>query len=56
MGKNVKLTSTRGLIAIGLTLAYITLCITGKDTTQFLPVYMLVIGYMFSRDDGDNTK
>lgn len=56
MGKNIKLTSTRGLIAVSLTLAYIALNITGKDATQFLPVYMLVIGYMFSRDDGDNTK
>ena len=61
MGKNVKLNSTRGLIAILLTLTLM-LCIFFKDKETFIsytPVYMLILNYMFGKDDnntGDNIK
>lgn len=60
MGKNVKLTTTRGIIAVILTLCLIYLFVT--DTTQhiteYITLYMVVLSYLFGSDhnNGDNDK
>lgn len=56
MGKNVKITSTRGIIAIMLTLCTIYLFIsdTTKHITEYLTIYTLVLTYMFSSNDTDS--
>lgn len=59
MGKNVKLTTTRGVIAVILTLCLIYLFVT--DTTQhiteYITLYMVVLSYLFGSDhNGDNDK
>ena len=56
MGKNVKITSTRGIIAILLTLCTIYLFITDstKHITEYLTIYTLVLTYMFSSNDTDS--
>lgn len=59
MGKNVKLTTTRGIIAVILTLCLIYLFVT--DTTQhiteYITLYMVVLSYLFgSEHNGDNDK
>ena len=56
MGKNIKLTSTRGIIAILLTLCTIYLFIsdTTKHITEYLTIYTLVLTYMFSSNDTDS--
>lgn len=56
MGRTVKLLTTRGIIAVSLTLCYIMLLINETDTTQFLPVYMMIIGYMFGKDETSTDK
>ena len=56
MGKNIKLTSTRGIIAVLLTICTIYLFVsdTTKHITEYLTIYTLVLTYMFSSNDGDN--
>lgn len=56
MGKNIKLTSTRGIIAVLLTLCTIYLFVsdTTKHITEYLTIYTLVLTYMFSSNDGEN--
>lgn len=56
MGKNVKITSTRGIIAILLTLCTIYLFVsdTTKHITEYLTIYTLVLTYMFSSNDPDS--
>ena len=56
MGKNIKLTSTRGIISVLLTLCTIYLFVsdTTKHITEYLTIYTLVLTYMFSSNDGDN--
>ena len=59
MGKNVKLNTTRGVIAVILTLCLIYLFAT--DTTQhiteYITLYMVVLSYLFGSDhNGDNDK
>lgn len=56
MGKNVKITSTRGIIAILLTLCTIYLFVsdTTKHITEYLTIYTLVLTYMFSSNDTDS--
>lgn len=56
MGKNIKLTSTRGIIAVLLTLCTIYLFIsdTTKHITEYLTIYTLVLTYMFSSNDTDS--
>lgn len=56
MGKNIKLTSTRGIIAVSLTICTIYLFVsdTTKHITEYLTIYTLVLTYMFSSNDGDN--
>lgn len=56
MGKNIKLTSTRGIIAILLTLCTIYLFVsdTTKHITEYLTIYTLVLTYMFSSNDTDS--
>lgn len=52
MGKNIKLTSTRGIIAIILTLSLVYLFVseTTAHITEFITLYMVVINYLFSVD------
>lgn len=56
MGKNVKITSTRGIISILLTLCTIYLFVsdTTKHITEYLTIYTLVLTYMFSSNDTDS--
>lgn len=56
MGKNIKLTSTRGIIAVLLTICTIYLFVsdTTKHITEYLTIYTLVLTYMFSSNDGEN--
>lgn len=56
MGKNVKITSTRGIIAVLLTLCTIYLFVsdTTKHITEYLTIYTLVLTYMFSSNDTDS--
>lgn len=60
MGKNVKLLSTRGIIAIILTLCLIYLFVTGttQHITEYITLYMVVLSYLFGSDNnnGDNNK
>lgn len=52
MGKNIKLTSTRGIIAVMLTISLVYLFVsdTTKHITEFITLYMVVINYLFSVD------
>lgn len=56
MGKNIKLTSTRGIIAVLLTICTIYLFVsdTTKHITEYLTIYTLVLTYMFSSNDEGN--
>lgn len=56
MGKSVKLLTTRGLIAVTMTLALIYLFIsdTTKHITEFITLYTMILHYMF--DTGDTDK
>lgn len=60
MGKNVKLTSTRGIIATMLTLALIYLFVSGttQHITEYITLYMVVVNYLFGADKSteDTTK
>lgn len=59
MGKNVKLTTTRGIIAVILTLCLIYLFITEttQHITEYITLYMVVLSYLFGSDhNGDNDK
>ena len=58
MGKNIKLTSTRGIIAVMLTISLVYLFITDttKHITEFITLYMVVINYLFSVDKEDSNK
>lgn len=59
MGKNVKLLSTRGLIALLLSVALIYLFIsnTVQHITEYITLYMVVLNYLFGSDNhGDDNK
>lgn len=59
MGRNVKLTSTRGIISIMLSLALIYLFVSGttQHITEYITLYMVVVNYLFGADKlEDNTK
>lgn len=59
MGKNVKLTTTRGIIAVILTLCLIYLFVTdtAQHITEYITLYMVVLSYLFGSDhNGDNDK
>ncbi len=59
MGRNVKLTSTRGIIAVMLSLALIYLFVSGttQHITEYITLYMVVVNYLFGSDrTEDNTK
>lgn len=59
MGKNVKLLSTRGLIALILTAALVYLLITNttQHITEFITLYMVIINYLYGNDNnGGNDK
>lgn len=59
MGKNVKLTTTRGIIAVILTLCLIYLFVTNttQHITEYITLYMVVLSYLFGSDhNGDNDK
>lgn len=52
MGKYIKLTSTRGIISVMLTIALVYLFVsnTTKHITEFITLYMVVINYLFGVD------
>lgn len=59
MGKNVKLTSTRGLIAVILSIALVYLFVsdTTQHITEYITMYMVIINYLFgNHDNGDSDK
>lgn len=59
MGRNVKLSSTRGIISIMLSLALIYLFVSGttQHITEYITLYMVVVNYLFGADKSeDNTK
>lgn len=59
MGKNVKLLSTRGLIALLLSAALIYLFVsnTVQHITEYITLYMVVLNYLFGSDNhGDDNK
>ena len=59
MGKNIKLLTTRGIIALILTLAIVYLFVTDttKHITEFITMYMVIINYLFgTRENGDKTN
>lgn len=59
MGKNVKLASTRGLIAVILSVALVYLFIsdTTQHITEYITMYMVIINYLFgNHDNGDSDK
>lgn len=57
MGKNIKITSTRGIIAIVLTLCIVYLFVTNttEHITEYITLYMVITNYLFGRDDKDDT-
>lgn len=57
MGKSIKLTSTRGIIAIMLTLALIYLFVSGttQHITEYMTLYMVVVNYMFNADKSEDS-
>lgn len=57
MGKNIKITSTRGIIAIILTLCIVYLFVTNttEHITEYITLYMVITNYLFGRDDKDDT-
>lgn len=63
MGKNIKLTTTRGIIAVILTvcLVYLFVTETTAHITEFITLYMVLMNYLYGRDNttdlnGDNNK
>lgn len=57
MGKNIKITSTRGIIAVILTLCIVYLFVTNttEHITEYITLYMVITNYLFGRDDKDDT-
>jgi len=57
MGKNIKITSTRGIIAIILTICIVYLFVTNttEHITEYITLYMVITNYLFGRDDKDDT-
>lgn len=57
MGRNVKLTSTRGIIAVMLSLALIYLFVSGttQHITEYITLYMVVVNYLFGSDRSEDT-
>lgn len=59
MGKNIKLLTTRGIIATVLTLSIIYLFVTDTTShiTEFITMYMVIINYLYgNNNDGDKDK
>ena len=59
MGKNIKLLTTRGIIATALTLSIIYLFVTNttEHITEFITMYMVIINYLFgNNNEGDKDK
>lgn len=56
MGKNIKITSTRGIIAIILTICIVYLFVTNttEHITEYITLYMVITNYLFGRDDKDD--
>lgn len=56
MGKNIKITSTRGIIAVILTLCIVYLFVTNttEHITEYITLYMVITNYLFGRDDKDD--
>jgi hypothetical protein len=62
MGKNVKLTTTRGIIAVMLSICLIYLFVTNTadHITEYITLYMVLMNYLYGREqhdaNGDNNK
>lgn len=62
MGKNIKLTTTRGIIAVILSICLVYLFITETTAhiTEYITLYMVLMNYLYGRDtdnaNGDSNK
>lgn len=58
MGRNVRINTCRGFVVVALTivLAYVTVIGNTDRFNMFVPLYMLILNYMFGKDDGDGIK
>lgn len=55
MGKNIKLTTTRGFVVIALTIILAYLFVTNSKTlNEFIGIYYIVLHYMFDTGDESN--
>lgn len=55
MGKNIKLTTTRGIIAVMLSICLIYLFVTNTTDhiTEYITLYMVLMNYLYGRDHND---
>lgn len=55
MGKNVKLTTTRGIIAVMLSICLIYLFVTNTTghITEYITLYMVLMNYLYGREQHD---
>lgn len=55
MGKNVKLTTTRGIIAVMLSICLIYLFVanTTDHITEYITLYMVLMNYLYGREQND---
>lgn len=55
MGKNVKLTTTRGVIAVMLSVCLIYLFVTNTTDhiTEYITLYMVLMNYLYGREQHD---
>lgn len=55
MGKNVKLTTTRGIIAVMLSICLIYLFVTNTadHITEYITLYMVLMNYLYGREQND---
>ena len=63
MGKNIKLTTTRGIIAVILSICLVYLFVTETTAhiTEYITLYMVLMNYLYGRDsdnmqNGDSNK
>lgn len=57
MAHNIKLFTVKGMISICLTLTLTYLLITSNENINiFLPVYMVIINYLYGEKTGDADK
>ena len=62
MGKNIKLTTTRGIIAVMLSICLIYLFVTNTTDhiNEYITLYMVLMNYLYGREqhdtNGDSNK